>query len=109
MTPAKTTTEKPVEIAIHKRFTGIVASNKMKDTIVVVVERFEKHQKYQKYLRLRKRFKVDDKGNTAKVGDQVIIEETKPISKEKHFKLVEVLVHTENDEVELPIPEVAAE
>jgi len=73
MTPAKTTTEKettaPVVTAIHKRFTGTVASNKMKDTIVVVVERFEKHQKYQKYLRLRKRFKVDDKGNTAKADN----------------------------------------
>ena len=108
MTAAKTTTEKPVEIVHRKRFTGTVASNKMKDTIVVVVERFEKHQKYQKYLRLRKRFKVDDKGNTAGVGDTVVIEETRPISKEKHFKLLEILKRGNNgEEIIVDVPEIA--
>ncbi len=89
----KTTVSKTTPVATvahHKRFVGTVVSNKMKDTVVVVVERFEKHPKYQKYLRLRKRYKVDDKGNTAGVGDRVVIEETRPISRYKHFKLVEI-------------------
>ena len=103
MPAIKTTTSSSTEkIAHHKRFTGIVVSKKMKDTIVVVVERFEKHPKYHKYLRLRKRFKVDDKGNTASVGDKVVIEETRPISREKHFKLAEIVSHAQNDEIEAP-------
>ena len=87
--------------AHHKRFTGMVVSSKMKDTVVVVVDRFEKHTKYQKFLRLRKRYKVDDKGNTAKIGDRVIIEETRPISRHKHFKLAKILVPSQEREEEI--------
>jgi small subunit ribosomal protein S17 len=53
----------------------------MKDTCVVVVERYVKHPKYQKYIQSRKKYKVHDVGNTAKVGNKVVIEETRPISK----------------------------
>ena len=71
-----------------KIFTGTVVSDKMKDTIVVSIERYEKHPKYEKYIKRRKKFKVHDVGNTAKVGDKVDIVETRPISKDKHFALL---------------------
>ena len=60
----------------------------MKDTIVVSVERYEKHPKYGKFIKKRKKFKAHDTGNTAKVGDKVQIVETRPISKDKSFKLL---------------------
>ncbi len=74
----------------HKTFTGVVTSDKMTDTIVVVVERYVKHPKYQKYVQSRKKYKVHDAGNTAKIGDNVVIEETRPISRHKTFKLLEI-------------------
>ena len=72
-----------------KVLTGTVVSDKMKDTIVVAVDRYEKHPKYEKYIKRRKKFKAHDAGNTAKIGDKVQIVETRPISKDKHFKLIE--------------------
>ena len=71
-----------------KVLSGTVVSDKMKDTIVVSVERYEKHPKYGKFIKQRKKFKAHDIGNTAKIGDKVEIVETRPISKDKHFKLV---------------------
>ncbi|KKT96321.1 MAG: 30S ribosomal protein S17 [Parcubacteria group bacterium GW2011_GWA2_45_15] len=73
---------------MKKILSGTVVSNKMKDTIVVSVERYEKHPRYGKFIRKRKKFKVHDAGNTAKIGDKVQIIETRPISKEKSFKLL---------------------
>lgn len=60
----------------------------MKDTVVVLVERYAKHPKYGKFIKKRKKFKVHDIGNTAKIGDKVQIVETRPISKDKSFKLL---------------------
>ncbi|MDP2642139.1 MAG: 30S ribosomal protein S17 [bacterium] len=74
-----------------KVLSGTVVSDKMKDTIVVSVEGYEKHPKYEKFIKRRKKFKVHDAGNTAKIGDKVRIVETKPISKDKHFRLVNKL------------------
>lgn len=71
-----------------KILSGTVVSDKMKDTIVVLVERYDKHPKYGKYVKKRKKFKVHDAGNIAKIGDRVKIIETKPISKDKSFKLL---------------------
>lgn len=71
-----------------KVLSGTVTSDKMKDTVVVQVERFEKHPKYQKFIKRSKKFKAHDAGNTKKVGDKVMIRETKPISKDKHFVVV---------------------
>ena len=71
-----------------KILSGTVVSDKMKDTVVVLVERYEKHPRYGKFIRKRKKFKVHDAGNTAKIGDKVQIIETRPISKEKSFKLL---------------------
>ncbi|MEK7135432.1 MAG: 30S ribosomal protein S17 [Patescibacteria group bacterium] len=67
---------------------GTVVSTKMKDTVVVLVERFEKHPKYEKFIKRSKRFKAHDLGNTKVVGEKVDIRETKPISKDKHFVVV---------------------
>lgn len=67
---------------------GVVVSDKMKDTCVVLVERYIKVPKYEKFILRSKRFKADDKGNTKKVGDKASIEECKPISKDKHFKVI---------------------
>jgi 30S ribosomal protein S17 len=68
-----------------KKLTGKVVSTKMKDTIVVLVERYEKHPKYEKYIKSSKKFKAHDAGNTKVMGEKVTIIETKPISKDKHF------------------------
>lgn len=71
-----------------KTFKGVVVSDKMKDTIVVLVERYEKHPKYGKFIKFKKKFKAHDAGNTKKIGDKVEIAETKPISKDKKFVVV---------------------
>lgn len=67
---------------------GVVVSDKMKDTIVVLVERYVKNKKYQKYVTLRKRYKVHDVGNTKKIGEKVSIESCRPISRHKAFKVI---------------------
>ena len=61
----------------------------MAKTITVLVERYEKHSKYGKYLRKGKRYKAHDEANTHAVGDVVVIEECRPISRDKHFKVSE--------------------
>ncbi len=71
-----------------KTLHGKVVSTRMKDTIVVAVERFIKHPKYQKFLHITKRFKAHDAGNTKKEGDMVDIVECRPMSKDKHFRVV---------------------
>jgi len=71
-----------------KVLVGTVVSDKMKDTVVVLVERYEKHPKYGKFVKHKKRFKAHDVGNTKKVGEKISIRETKPISKDKHFIVV---------------------
>jgi small subunit ribosomal protein S17 len=78
----------PTKATKSKTLNGVVVSDKMKDTIVVLVERYVKHPKYQKFINLRKRFKAHDVGNTCKIGDKVTIRETRPISKDKHFEVV---------------------
>lgn len=73
----------------HKKvLSGTVISSKMKDTIIVAVTRYVKHPKYGKFIKHVKRYKVHDKGNTRTVGEKVRIEESKPISKTKHFVVV---------------------
>jgi len=71
-----------------KVLSGIVVSDKMKDTVVVAVDRYVKHPKYDKFIKMRKRFKAHDAGNTKKVGDKVEIKESRPLSKDKHFVVV---------------------
>ena len=71
-----------------KTFTGTVVSDKMKDTVVVLVERYEKHPKYGKFVKHKKKFKAHDAGNTKRIGEKVTIAETKPISKDKRFIII---------------------
>lgn len=66
----------------------MVVSDKMKDTIVVSVSRYVKHPKYKKYLVRSKKYHAHDPGNTKKIGEAVMIEECRPISKMKHFKVI---------------------
>lgn len=72
----------------RKTFTGKVVSTKMKDTIVVAVEDFKKVPKYGKYVQHTKRYKAHDFGNTKKEGEIVTIEECRPISKDKRFRVI---------------------
>jgi small subunit ribosomal protein S17 len=71
-----------------KELTGIVVSTKMKDTVVVKVDRFEKAPKYERFIKISKKYKAHDAGNTKKEGEKVTIVECAPISKDKHFKVL---------------------
>lgn len=71
-----------------KIVTGVVVSDKMKDTCVVLVERFIKAPKYGKYIKRSKKYKAGDIGNTKKIGDKATIQECAPISKDKHFVVI---------------------
>lgn len=75
----------------RKILEGIVVSDKMNKTIVVQVDRFFFHPLYKKRVKKRKKYKVDDPKEKAKVGDRVKIIETRPLSKEKYFRLLEVI------------------
>jgi small subunit ribosomal protein S17 len=70
---------------------GLVVSDKMQKTITVQVTRLEKHKKYKKYLRRHTKFYAHDEKREAKVGDTVEIQETRPTSKMKRWRLVKVL------------------
>ncbi|KKR62523.1 30S ribosomal protein S17 [Candidatus Nomurabacteria bacterium RIFCSPHIGHO2_01_FULL_39_220] len=67
---------------------GVVVSDKMDKTVVVSVSRFVKHPLYGKFYKVSKKYKAHDAEDKCKVGDQVEIVETRPISKDKHFKIV---------------------
>ena len=67
---------------------GEVVSDKMTNTIVVLVKRYVKLPKYEKYVTRTKRVKAHDQGNTKKIGDIVSIQECRPMSKDKRFKVV---------------------
>lgn len=70
---------------------GIVASDKADKTAVVAITRRYMHRKYKKYVKERKRFQVHDPNNECAVGDKVLIEECRPLSKHKRWKLKEII------------------
>ena len=70
---------------------GTVVSDKMQKTIVVRVDRMAPHPIYRKPIRRSKKFKVHDEENKAKIGDKVKIAPTRPLSKEKRWRLVEII------------------
>ena len=74
---------------------GRVVSNKMQKTIVVQVERRVQHAEYTRTIKRTSRFHAHDEGNTAHVGDRVRIEETRPLSKLKRWRLREILTRAE--------------
>jgi small subunit ribosomal protein S17 len=73
-----------------KEFVGEVISDKMQKTIIVSVTGMSKHPKYGRIIKRCNKYKAHDEKNTAKIGDLVRIQETRPLSKDKHFRLVEV-------------------
>jgi small subunit ribosomal protein S17 len=75
----------------RKQRTGVVQSDKMEKTVVVMVERTVTHPLYKKVLRRRKQYQAHDETNTCALGDKVLIEECRPISKNKHWRVVEIL------------------
>ncbi len=70
---------------------GTVVGTAMQDTAKVEVARFVKHPRYKKFIKRIKKYLVHDKGNTASVGDIVEIQESRPISKRKHFVLKRII------------------
>lgn len=78
---------------IIKTFQGQVISDKMDKTVVVLVEYRIMHPLYKKYVKRYEKFKAHDSENSCKMGDVVKIESCKPISKEKKWKVVEILSH----------------
>jgi len=74
----------------RKEFIGTVISNKMQKTIIVKTTRLSKHPKYNRIVKKHNKFKVHDEKNTAQIGDMVRIQETRPLSKDKRFRLVEI-------------------
>ena len=81
---------------INRSFQGVVTSDKMDKAITVLVETHKKHAKYGKRVQYIKKYKAHDEENTAKVGDIVVIEETRPLSATKHFRLVKVVARAED-------------
>ncbi len=79
------------ERKLRKEKTGVVVSNKMEKSIVVQVELREKHAKYGKYLKKTTKFAAHDESNECGIGDTVRIAETRPISKNKCWRLVEII------------------
>ncbi len=79
--------EKVISRGKRKEFIGMVISDKMKKTIVVEVNQSVRHATYGKTMRLRVRFKAHDEKNEAHVGDRVKIVETRPMSKDKRWRL----------------------
>jgi small subunit ribosomal protein S17 len=76
------------QVGRPQTFSGVVVSDKMKDTVVVKVDRFIKHPKYHKFMKKSTKIMAQDTGNTKKIGDKATIEACKPISKNKAFKLI---------------------
>ena len=77
---------------LRKVRTGVVISDKMDKTITVKVERLVKHPVYKKYHRVSKKFHAHDAENTCHIGDTVTIMETRPLSKNKRWRLFEIVV-----------------
>jgi small subunit ribosomal protein S17 len=79
----------------RKVMTGIVVSDKMEKTAVVSIERLVKHATYGKYVRRRNKFKVHDEKNECKVGDVIRFMETRPLSKDKRWRLLDFVQRVE--------------
>lgn len=83
------------EQGARKQLIGKVVSNKGDKTISVLVETYKKHPLYNKRVRYSKKYAAHDENNIAEMGDVVRIEESRPLSRTKHFRLVEVLEKAE--------------
>ncbi len=73
---------------MNRKLTGIVVSDKMQKTVVVKVDRIKLHPKYLKQYNVSRKFKAHDEKREYHIGDKVVIQETKPMSKEKRWKII---------------------
>ena len=81
-----------MEKKIQKRqMVGIVVSDKMDKTVVVLVERLVKHKLYKKYIRRRAKFAAHDENNASRIGDKVLITQSKPLSKTKRWRVSQII------------------
>ncbi len=87
-------------LPIKTEKTGVVSSDKMDKTRVVIVERLSRHPMYKKIIRKKNKFYVHDELNISKTGDIVKIQQTRPLSKTKRWKLMEVVKKTQNKATE---------
>ncbi len=71
-----------------RKLEGVVVSDKMKKTAVVAVDRLKLNEKYKKYFKVTAKFKAHDENNDYRIGDKVVIEETKPLSKDKRWRII---------------------
>jgi small subunit ribosomal protein S17 len=78
-------------VAETKTREGVVVSDKMTKTRVVMIERVYRHPRYERVITRSKRLKAHDETNASKVGDRVLIEETRPLSKDKRWRVRQVL------------------
>lgn len=85
-----------------RKLKGTIVSNKMHKTVVVRVDRLKKHSTYQKYYRRSKKLKAHDEKGEFQAGDQVVIAETRPISKEKRWRIVELVKRLPTEDAEEP-------
>ena len=76
---------------LRKERSGVVVSDRMQKTVVVLVERTVVHPKYKKYLRRRTKVKAHDESNQCHVGDRVMIVESRPLSRDKRWRVSKVL------------------
>ncbi len=79
----------------RKQRTGVVVSAKMDKTVVVTIQRTVTHPLYKKVLRRRKRLKAHDEANVCALGDTVLIEECRPLAKDKHWRVVQIIERRE--------------
>jgi small subunit ribosomal protein S17 len=79
------------ERGIRKTLVGTICSDKMDKTVVVMIERLVKHPRYKKYVKRRAKYKAHDETNECHTGDTVSIIETRPLSREKRWRVKEVI------------------
>jgi small subunit ribosomal protein S17 len=89
------TAERPAPEHRRQQKIGHVSSDKMQKTIVVAVESIKRHPVYKRTYKYTTKFKAHDEHNSARIGDTVRIEETRPLSKEKRWRVVEILKRAE--------------
>jgi len=83
-------------VAEIKTKEGVVVSDKMTKTRVVMIERVYRHPRYERVITRSKRLKAHDETNVSKVGDRVLIEETRPLSKDKRWRIRQVLTRVDS-------------
>lgn len=80
-----------MERKLRKTLTGVVVSDKMDKTIVVAIDDYTKHPIYNKIIKRTKKYKAHDEENACQIGDKVKIMETRPLSKEKRWRVTSII------------------